>query len=137
MIYLRPHHINCIYFFVGKGYDSAFACHMGRIVDVLNKNRYVKNIKFVCNCDFICKRCPNKKRKNCIDRDCVLDLDRRTMVEYGLDLKKIYSFDEIIKKYYLNYNAAKFTNICSDCEWCRNGTCSVDRIGDMLKKFQN
>lgn len=136
MIYLRPHHINCIYFFIGKGYDESFIHNMNKVIYILNKNRNEKNIKFVCNCDFICKKCPNKKHRNCIDKQHVLNLDRRTIIEYELDLNKLYSFDEIINKYYLNYSAEKFTNICKTCEWYKNNTCSVDKIDNMIKKFQ-
>ena len=136
MIYLRPHHINCIYFFVGKGYDEAFVSNMNKTIDTLNKNKSTQNIKFVCNCDFLCKKCPNKKNKNCITKEHVLDLDGKTIREYKLNLNKLYSFEEIIEKYYLNYDATKFTNICESCEWYKNGTCSTNKIKAMIKKFQ-
>ena len=59
MLKLRPHHINCIYFYRGLGYSNEFVKNMDKIVNELKSNDDIK-IKFVKSCDDICECCPNK-----------------------------------------------------------------------------
>lgn len=124
-ILLRPHHINCIYFYKGFGYDKKFIENMNYILDSLFQNKY--NIKFVKECDVLCKACPNRIKNECKTEKHVKKLDDLTIKNYNLYLDKIYSFNEIYEKYYKNFDYKKFTNICSSCEWFKKGICSKEK----------
>jgi hypothetical protein len=123
MLKLRPHHINCIYFYKGLGYSKEFVKGMDRIVDLLNKDNMME-IKLVNYCDDICENCPNKlKDKVCITNEKVHKLDKLTLREYGLEINCIYSFSYIKENIYKNFSKEKFKRICKDCEWHKNKTC--------------
>ena len=125
-IFLRPHHINCIYFFEGLGYDEKFTQNMKNIIDKLSKNKL--SLKFVKNCDCLCKYCPNKIDNSCKTEEHIKQLDELTIINYNLDLNKIYSFQEIYDNYYKNFDKMKFLNICQSCEWFKSGVCSMEKI---------
>ena len=125
-IFLRPHHINCIYFFEGLGYDEKFTQNMKNIIDKLSKNKL--SVKFVKNCDCLCKYCPNKINNCCKTEEHIKQLDELTITNYNLDLNKIYSFQEIYDNYYKNFDKIKFLNICQSCEWFKSGVCSMEKI---------
>lgn len=75
MLLLRPHHINCIFFFRGLGYSDEFVNGMYSILEFLTKNPDSK-IKLTLNCDALCSNCPNKQNNNlCITEEKVEALD--------------------------------------------------------------
>lgn len=125
MIKIRPHHINCIYFYKGLGYSEEFVKGMDTVVELL-KNHDNIEIKLVSNCDAICEKCPNKiEEKICITNDMVKKLDELTLKEYGLKVGNIYKFSYIKENIYKNYSKEKFERICKDCQWHKNKVCVV------------
>ncbi len=40
-ICLRPHHGMCLAYFEGRGYSRGFSVHMGKILELLEKDAYV------------------------------------------------------------------------------------------------
>ncbi|MDD2839499.1 MAG: DUF1284 domain-containing protein [Rickettsiales bacterium] len=132
-IILRPHHINCIFFFEGKGYSEEFIKNMTDIISNLNENI----IKFQFDCDCLCSKCPNKVNSLCKDEEHIKLLDRLTIENYNLDLNKQYCFDELINYFYRNFDTEKFKKICNSCEWYKNGVCSVEKININKKKYKN
>ena len=72
---LRPHHINCIFFYIGKGYSEDFVKNMTKIIFLLQKDKNNK-IKFITSCDDLCKHCPNKINNICYYNDNVNKLDQ-------------------------------------------------------------
>ncbi|MBD7913249.1 MULTISPECIES: DUF1284 domain-containing protein [Clostridium] len=123
MIKIRPHHINCIYFYKGLGYSEKFIKEMDKIVGLLKSEENV-DVKLVNCCDDICENCPNKLQGEiCLTKDKVNMLDKLTLREYGLQINSIYSFSYIEENIYRNYSKEKFKKICKDCEWYKNGTC--------------
>lgn len=124
---IRPHHINCIFFYQGLGYDEKFTKHMNNIIFTLRTNPNTK-IMLVANCDYICSNCPNKMDDICKSEYHINILDKNTIDIYALKINSFYSFNEIIEKIYKVYNEDKFNMICSTCEWYKQGTCSKDII---------
>ena len=136
MLIIRPHHINCLFFFKGLGYDYNFTENMNNIRNKILSNNDIK-IKLVSHCDMICSRCPNKSSEICLFNDKVNMLDSNTLKAYNLNEDKEYSFSYIIDNIYKSYNYEKFCSICSSCEWFKKGVCSKDIIPEQKKIWLN
>lgn len=90
MLKIRPHHLNCMPRFIGKGYSDDFCRNMQKIkTRIENGEPYV----LVYETDDICAYCPNLISGVCKDNDKVLRYDR------------------------LSVNETDISKICSDCQW--------------------
>lgn len=127
MLIIRPHHINCLFFFKGLGYNYDFTSNMNNIKNTLIKDNNVK-IKLVSQCDMICSHCPSKSLGVCLFEDKVRLLDNNTLKEYKLNINTEYDFSYIIENIYKKYDYKKFFNICNTCEWFKKGVCSINII---------
>ncbi len=136
MLIIRPHHINCLFFFNGLGYDYDFTVNMNNIKNKILSNNDIK-IKLVSHCDMICSHCPNKSSEICYFDDKVNILDSNTLNAYNLNKDKEYSFSYIIDNIYNSYNYEKFCSICRSCEWFKKGVCSKDIIHEQKKIWLN
>ena len=125
MLKLRPHHINCIYFYRGLGYSNEFVKNMDKIVNELKSNDDIR-IKFVKSCDDICECCPNKLQgEKCNTADKVKEMDLRTIHRYNLNVDNIYNFSYIKNEIYKKMLANNFNYICAECEWKKQGVCKI------------
>lgn len=127
MLIIRPHHINCLFFFKGLGYNYDFTSNMNNIKNTLIKDSNIK-IKLVSHCDMICNHCPSKSSDICLFHDKVTLLDYNTLNEYHLNINTEYDFSYIIEHIYKKYDYKKFFNICNTCEWFKKGVCSINII---------
>jgi len=135
MLLLRPHHINCIFFYKGLGYSKAFIKGMDNILSLLKKEPNTR-IKLIINCDDLCTSCPNRNSHNlCITKEKVDNLDYNTLQIYKLKENHEYTFDEIINTIYKGFNINKFKKICSSCNWYKEGICSDDVLKHQLDKW--
>ena len=123
---LRPHHINCIFFYKGLGYSKEFVENMNYIINELSNEK--SEIMLINDLDDLCCKCPNNIGEKGTSNDKVIELDSKTIRRYNLRLNEIYDFKDLIKNIYLNYNEEDFKFICSNCQWHKNGTCSQDII---------
>ncbi|MCQ2023333.1 DUF1284 domain-containing protein, partial [Clostridium butyricum] len=96
MLIIRPHHINCLFFFKGLGYNYDFTSNMNNIKNTLIKDSNIK-IKLVSHCDMICNHCPSKSSDICLFHDKVTLLDYNTLNEYHLNINTEYDFSYIIE----------------------------------------
>ena len=124
---LRPHHINCIFFYEGKGYSEGFVKNMNQIVDQL-RNNPKQLVSFERTNDILCNNCPNQRGSNCVNAQRIDQLDKNTLLNYNVEEHKVYSFAEIIKNIYTDYNNESFQAICKSCEWYKQGVCSQEKI---------
>lgn len=124
---LRPHHINCLFFYEGKGYSKQFVENMNCIVEHLRNNSGQMIVLEKQN-DRLCGACPNLKENICISSDKIGSLDQATLENYGLKEDEIYSFQEIKEKIYKNYSSETFHLICNRCEWYKSGVCTEEKI---------
>ena len=135
MLLLRPHHINCIFFYKGLGYSEDFIGEMNNLLTLLKEHSDTK-IKLIVNCDTLCKNCPNKQLGDiCITKEKVDKLDYNTLQVYALKENEEYTFNEIIDTVYKHFNKNKFHKICSTCNWYKDGICSDNIIEEQLKKW--
>lgn len=90
MLKIRPHHLNCMPRFIGKGYSENFCKNMAQIkAQIENGEPY----ELVYEADDICAHCPNLVNGVCKDNDKVLRYDR------------------------LSINEKDISKICFDCKW--------------------
>lgn len=135
MLLLRPHHINCIFFYKGLGYSDTFVKGMNSILSLIKNNPDTK-IKLIVNCDRLCDNCPNMKEdKVCISKENVAILDYNTLKTYNLKENQEYTFNEIINNIYKNFDSNKFHKICSSCNWYKEGICCDNIIAEQLKTW--
>ena len=124
---LRPHHINCLFFYEGKGYSEGFVENMNALVEHL-RNYPEQKIYFEKQNDKLCEQCPNLKENICISSSKIVGLDQATLENYGLKEHEIYSFQEIKEKIYKNFSYETFRTICSQCEWYKREICTKEKI---------
>ncbi len=111
MINLRYHHLLCLYYFKGFGYDEKFINNMGKI-----KAKYQnEEINLVTSFDDLCKSCPNKVDGLCRWEDKVIRYDNnmKNIIEKGNNI--LYSdIEDKIKEIINDKNRL---HICDDCKW--------------------
>lgn len=90
MLKIRPHHLNCMPRFAGKGYSKEFCENMQKI-----KARFHGGEEYVLvyEADDICSSCPNLVNGICRDEKKVAVFDRLSVSENRID------------------------KICADCQW--------------------
>lgn len=135
MLLLRPHHINCLFFYKGLGYSKDFIEGMDNILNLVKKDPNTK-IKLIVNCDDLCNNCPNKQSDDvCMTKEKVAKLDYDTLQVYNLKENQEYTFEEIINTIYKGFNKNKFKKICRSCNWYKEGICSEHVIEYQLEKW--
>lgn len=98
MLRLRPHHLNCIPRFKGRGYSDEFCVNMRKIKERIDRG---EAYEIVFSADDICAVCPNLENGMCKSND------------------KVERFDRLTEK----FGTADISRICSSCEWyfmCKN-----------------
>lgn len=130
MLTLRGHHLVCLHFFSGEGYDEDF---IGNLKDVLQRVED-EGIEVCDGADDVCKRCPYLKDDKCQYNENE-DEDIREMDETALRLLEIGRgaivrwqdmrgrIPEVFSQWFANY--------CYDCDW--NEVCEKDDFYQKLK----
>ncbi len=114
---LRPHHLLCINFFVGKGYDKKFTQNMNNIINELRANQK-SQVFLTCSKDSICECCPNLSGETCVTDEKVSAYDRRVLETCGLSPEHSYSFHYLAKSVDKNILSQNLLpRICKDCSW--------------------
>lgn len=135
MLLLRPHHLNCIFFYRGLGYSKDFIEEMNNTLTLFKENPTTK-IKLILKCDNLCVSCPNKQFGDvCITKENVARLDYNTLQIYNLKENEEYTFNQIIDTIYKHFNKNKFHKICNSCNWYKEGICSENIIEEQLEKW--
>lgn len=115
-IKIRPHHLLCLQFYVGRGYNENFVNNLNDIISNLNSNNY--EIILVDGNDDICKCCPNLINNVCKDINKVKEYDKNILNLSHLDYKQ-YKYDkvkDIIKRNIIDANI-NLNIICKNCCW--------------------
>lgn len=102
---LRPHHLQCIKYFVGNGYSNQFTNNMNEIINTINNG---EPIEIVFGMDSICSCCPNNDNGVCLSENKVTRYDK-AIADY-LKIKEHVSYRNL----FLDENKL---NVCKDCEW--------------------
>ncbi|MFZ6008012.1 MAG: DUF1284 domain-containing protein [Nitrospirota bacterium] len=116
MLTLRGHHLICLHFFSGEGYDATF---IENLRDVL-KRAEDEEIDIISTADNICTRCPYLKDYKCT-YDEKADEDIREMDETALKLLNLRAGQKITWQDLKNLIPDIFLQwhdrYCNECDW--------------------
>ena len=113
---IRPHHVLCAHFFVGKGYSEGFVAHMRQTLAELGRDGAA--VTLTDGCDELCAACPNNHGGVCETETKVRAIDGRTIAAMGLHFGDKAAWSDlcasaeggILKPGHLR-------EVCGDCEW--------------------
>lgn len=115
MLTLRPHHLICLHFYVGKGYSTEFVENMDDIWAAIGHG---ESITITDGADDVCLCCPHNRNGICSTSEKVnrydgqvrslLGISTGDCVDYACVEPKIES--EIL-------TSGKLSKICHDCQW--------------------
>lgn len=124
MLTIRGHHLICLHFFSGEGYDAPF---VENLKDFL-KRAEEEEIEIITTADNICMRCPYLKGHKCT-YDEKADEEIRKMDETALILLNLTAGQRI------EWKAARGSipgifhgwhdRYCTDCDW-KHACCQND-----------
>lgn len=116
MLTLRGHHLICLHFFSGEGYDAQFVANLR---DVL-KRAEDEDIEIVSTADNICTRCPYLKAYKCT-YDEKADEEIREMDETALRLLDLRVGQKTTWQHLRNLIPGIFQEwhdrYCNNCDW--------------------
>ncbi len=113
---LRGHHLICLHFFNGAGYDEAFIDNLRHTL-----SRAEKEVITVSSCaDNVCKSCLNLKQNKCRyeenAEESIQEMDAKALALLGLSCNDQVKWDtlkssipEIFPKWFSLY--------CKECNW--------------------
>lgn len=110
-IALRPHHILCLGFFRGKGYDGAFVRNMAGVLASLTPDTVVR---LVAGHDVLCAACPNR------GEDCpnAAVYDSRVLELCGLEAGQRLPWGRLRQAVEENIlSPGRLASVCGDCQW--------------------
>ncbi len=113
---LRGHHLICLHFFRGEGYDAEFVKNL----DTVLKETASDPIKIVLGPDDVCGRCPHNTNDRCLYNEHA-DKEIREMDQKALDLLKFDRDAEIgwgeIREGLPAVFAQWYASYCTSCGW--------------------
>jgi hypothetical protein len=120
---LRGHHLVCLHFFHGEGYDKNFIKNLKKIISLAEK----ETVTISSGADDICKKCINLKKGRCESSDnaekAIQKMDIKALALLGLSEGDKVKWAEIkdgaghiFSDWYFQY--------CSECQW--KETCERD-----------
>ena len=122
MLYIRPHHLLCLKWFVGEGYSTDFTKNMHEILFKLNN----ANQEFILTLekDNICSKCPNLNSSAiCTSATKVSLMDSKVIKYFSLTPSKTYNYIDIKKKIEDSITNEIINDICGNCEWFSLNLC--------------
>ncbi len=132
MLSFRGHHLICINFFHGEGYDEAFIDNLRNILSRVEE----EEITITVDADDVCSACLWLQGDRC-EFDESSDQEMREMDERAIDLLGLSSGDKVhwytIRKKLPSIFSHWFSLYCSDCDW--KGACEKDRFFQELKVY--
>lgn len=117
MLNLRGHHLICLNFFQGEGYDQAF---IENLREVIGKAGSGQEITVVKGADDICRACPSLVHNRCMHSDSaeteIETLDQTALEYLDIPVGKKVLWPAIKAK----VGAATdewFATFCAGCDW--------------------
>jgi hypothetical protein len=113
---LRGHHLICLQFFSGEGYDQKFIDNLKSVIALLESNQ----LEIREGEDDVCRKCPYLKNDSCqysenADAE-IREMDRKALELLDLSAGNRVAWDSI-KNSVPNIFSDWFRSYCSDCEW--------------------
>ncbi len=115
---LRGHHLICLNFFQGEGYDEIFIKNLEEILSKMEKE-YIKVIEGL---DDICRSCPNLKAGRCEYKEGaeekIREQDKTALELLNIKEGEIIPLKEI-KERLPKIFSQWYENYCLSCDWLR------------------
>jgi hypothetical protein len=116
-IKIRGHHILCLNFYRGFGYNQEFVKNVSEIL----RRVQGKKIKIVDGCDDICSACPHMHGGRCEKHEGaeeeVTKMDLDVLVRLGLSPTTRVNFDDVSLLVKKKIKPSDIKEICKDCDW--------------------
>ncbi|MCF8012259.1 MAG: DUF1284 domain-containing protein [Clostridiales bacterium] len=117
MIKLRGHHLVCLHFFEGKGYNEQFIKNMQ---DTSARLENAEIIEIVTGADDICFFCPHLTNNRCTRKASshieIENMDNTAMKKFNVTSgEKIYWQD--VKKKFYSMSGEWLDEFCKNCPW--------------------
>jgi len=120
MVRLRGHHLICLHFFRGEGYEDIFIENLRNVL----KRIETEDIEVCEAADAICEKCPYVKGSKCLyDRqadDEIREMDKAAISFLGIDKNARITWQKIkgkIPEIFLLW----YRDYCSEGEWRQGG----------------
>jgi hypothetical protein len=116
-IRLRGHHLICLHFFKGEGYDAQFLANLKKL---LGRVKAGEEVEVCSGADDVCKRCPYLRDGRCLydigAEDEMKGMDGRALRLLRLDVHDKVKWQDIREKIpeILREWSKEY---CKDCEW--------------------
>ncbi len=116
MLSLRGHHLVCLHFFSGEGYDEAFIRNLRNIMS----RAADEDLTITSGADDVCTSCLHLTEGRCNFRENA-DVEIREMDKKALDLLDLSDtgqtrWDEL-RELVRNIFPQWYSRFCSDCDW--------------------
>ncbi len=124
MLKFRGHHLICLHFFQGEGYNQEF---IRNLQDLTGRAEKGEIIEVVAGADDVCRACPHLRKERCWHKDDaeaeITKLDHLALRYLGASAGEKVTWDQIKKKV-SSAPQEWFSAFCSGCEWapvCNRG----------------
>ena len=118
-IKLRGHHLICLHFFKGEGYNPEFVKNLR---EILKRVEAGEELEVCSGADDVCKTCPYLKGKLCLyDKDAEAEIramDKRAMGLLRLKIMDRVNWQEIRERIPEAFHVWS-EEYCKECEWRR------------------
>lgn len=113
---IRPHHVLCAHFFVGKGYSERFVAHMEQTLAELGRDGAA--VTLTDGCDELCSACPNNHGGVCETETKVRAIDGRAIAAMQLHFGDTAAWSDLCARAERGILAqGLLREVCGDCEW--------------------
>ena len=127
---LRGHHLICLHFFSGEGYDAAFIDNLRKVIAAAEEGL----VQVHKGADAICKNCPSLQFNSCMHNaqaeDDVLALDLLALRLLGLSYGQLVCWTDI-GNVLPSIFKAWYESSCNGCGWkwaCEKKTLYMELI---------
>ncbi|MEW6573377.1 MAG: DUF1284 domain-containing protein [Bacillota bacterium] len=129
MIRLRGHHLVCLQFFRGEGYDRVFIENLQTVVGRAVKG---EEIEVVEGPDDVCRACPSLEEGRCSSQPAggeanIRELDEKARAHLGIGVGERVLWREVFARVSVT-SEEWFAGFCEGCEWEK---ACVDRKKDL------
>ncbi|MBO8168216.1 MAG: DUF1284 domain-containing protein [Thermoanaerobacteraceae bacterium] len=116
-IKLRGHHLICLQFFQGKGYDRKFT---DNLQELLQRIEAGEETILVNGPDDVCLSCPHLQAAKCMRKadaaDEIKRMDEQACVYFGLTEGDIVKWQELRDRVN-RIPSAWYARFCKECDW--------------------
>jgi hypothetical protein len=113
---LRGHHLICLHFFSGEGYDAAFVENLRKVIAAVEEGI----VQVHNGADAICKNCPSLQFNRCTHtaqaEDDIMAMDQRALRLLGLSPGRLVRWQDI-RNTLPSIFGAWYELSCNGCGW--------------------